>query len=193
MQKFKGTLTVEEIHGRKGVFCVGVLRTSIGEFKVKDAALEQFQRGSYQGEFLVERIYTKGVPWRGGVFTELIAKIAPDGFLIDQESDHPTPQPQVSVPVEPDPADELHADGSNTPEASQQEEHPAALPNDVELANKADEALFGLEIAPIFIGRKSPITLDPTVDRELFRRQRDRLKAAGYKFNSRSQVWELPS
>lgn len=190
MQKFKGTLTVEEIHGRKGVFCVGVLHTSIGEFKVKDAALEQFQRGSYQGEFLVERIYTKGVPWRGGVFTELIAKIAPDGFLIDQESDS-VPPPQVSAPVEPDPADEPHPDG--TPPEVVQVETPAALPNDVELANKADEALFGLEIAPLFVERKSPITLDPTVDRELFRRQRDRLKAAGYKFNSRSQVWELPS
>lgn len=191
MEKLSGSLTVEEIHGRKGVFCVGTLHTSIGDFKVKDAALDQFQRGTYQGEFLVEKIYTKGVPWRGGFFTELIAKIATDGFLIDQESDHPTPQPQVSVPVEPDPADESHADSSNTPEASQ-EETPAALPNDVELANKADEALFGLENAPLFIERKSPITLDPTVDRELLRRQCNRLKAVGYRFNSRTQVWELP-
>ena len=44
MQILDGTLAVEVIKGNRGDFCVGTLTTSIGEFKVKDAALEQFER-----------------------------------------------------------------------------------------------------------------------------------------------------
>ena len=39
MEKLRGTLVVEEIIGRRGPFCVGMLHTSIGEFKVTDKEL----------------------------------------------------------------------------------------------------------------------------------------------------------
>ena len=194
MEKLSGSLFVEEIRGKRGIFCVGTLSTSIGDFKVKDAALDQFRPGTYNGDFLIEKIYTKGVPWRGGFFTELIAKIAPDGFLID-EADHAAPTPQTQVQqVEPDPVDDVPPAAlppTDSGESGVGDESETNIPTDVDLANKADEALFGVELFQQFNVRGTPITLDPTVDRELFRRQRDRLKAVGYRFDSKTQMWHL--
>jgi hypothetical protein len=53
---------------------------------------------------------------------------------------------------------------------------------------EADLKLFGLEIYDLFVAGDD-ISLDPTVDREQFRMQRDRLKASGYRFRAQSQVW----
>jgi len=185
MQKFDGTLLVEEIRGRKGLFCVGTLQTSIGDFKVKDPALDQFKAGVYQGQFLVERIFTKGVPWRGGFFTELIARIAPEGFLIHEEDEIP-PEEVPSAQAEPDPVDEKPTASppapKSKPTARSASKPPKANPPD----DAGDEALFGLELYQLFIAR-SEIALDPTVDREQFRRQRDRLKEVGYRFDAQAQ------
>ena len=85
MEKLRGTLVVEEINGRRGPFCVGMLQTSIGDFKVTDKELDQFTPGRYQGEFLIEELRTKTVPWRQGTFTYIQALIAEGGFLIDEE------------------------------------------------------------------------------------------------------------
>lgn len=200
MHIFQGTLLVEEIHGRKGLFCVGTLKTSIGDFKVKDPELDQFKAGAYNGTFTVERIFTKGVPWRGGFFTEIIAKIAPDGFLIDDEGAEPTPL-VPSTQAEPDPVDEHSKELPQTPATDQPRETQAPsrktpLPSKALTASAAnaadDEALFGVELFALLSQCAPEIELDPTVDREQFRRQRDRLKSEGYRFDSKSQRWLLP-
>jgi hypothetical protein len=213
-----GHLSVEQIQGRRGAFCVGTLKLSIGEFKIKDSALDQFEPGLYSGHFTIEKIYTKGVPWRGGFFTELIAKIAPDGFLIDDEAGSEQALPPQA---EPDPADDHNTaapgvaqsplppvdDGrpsrprkpSVAPEAGTPEGQPSvqiALSHDSSQAPKpadddTDLQLFGVEIFEQFLARAQGIALDPTVDREVFRRQRDRLKAVGYRFDSKAQRWYL--
>ena len=196
MQVFQGHLLVEEIRGRKGPFCVGTLHLSIGDFKVKDAALDQFKPGSYSGSFTVEKIFTKGVPWRGGFFTELIAKIAPDGFLIDDET--ASPEPHMPQQAEPDPVDDGDSPASHAATASAS---AAPAPRGRAAVSAAaneppvhdDATLFGVEIFALFEARSAEIALDPTVDRELFRRQRDRLKASGYRFDSKGQRWVLPS
>lgn len=220
-----GHLSVEQIQGRRGAFCVGTLKLSIGEFKIKDSALDQFEPGLYSGHFTIEKIYTKGVPWRGGFFTELIAKIAPDGFLIDDEAGS---EPALPPQAEPDPADDHSA---TAPAISQQtaapveDSQPPQAPPRARKAPVAPEAglpeapvaqppaersqtpdssqapkpveddpdlkLLGVEIYEQFIARAQGIALDPTVDREVFRRQRDRLKAVGYRFDSKAQRWYL--
>ena len=50
--------------------------------------------------------------------------------------------------------------------------------------------LFGLDLAKDVSGKK-PVKLDPTVDRSLFREQRDKLKSLGYEFQAMSQTWLL--
>ncbi len=190
MEKLRGTLVVEENNGRRGPFCVGMLKTSIGDFKVTDRELDQFAPGSYAGEFLIEELRTKTVPWRQGTFTYIQALIAEGGFLIDEETQS---TPLESTPQsEPDPID-----AEDTPTQT-----PTALPtaprrsaSNTAAAAPApaadDEAVFGIELYPLFASRQSPIALDATVDRQIFRQQRERLKATGYRFVSTDQHWVL--
>jgi hypothetical protein len=189
MEKLRGTLVVEEINGRRGPFCVGMLKTSIGDFKVTDKELDQFAPGSYAGDFLIEELRTKTVPWRQGTFTYIQALIAEGGFLIDEEAQlHP--DGDAAPQAEPDPLDSEEQARVETPAAPAPKAVPGHKP-----ANSApapdDEAVFGIELYPQFAKRQSPIALDATVDRQLFRQQRERLKDAGYRFNSVGQHWIL--
>jgi hypothetical protein len=199
MEKFNGTLIVEQIRGRHGPFCVGLLQTSIGQFKVKDKELDQFEPGNYHGQFLVEEIFTKAVPWRGGTFTELLARIADGGFLIDEEQqtgEDDLPDTK-GIQAEPDPADD---DDQQTPviaELKPIHTAPAVRPQQEQAAKSAasttedDLKLFGIELHALFAQRAARISLDPTVDRVQFRSQRERLKAVGYQFDAKSQEWVL--
>ena len=45
-----GQLAIKTIHGRNGDFNVGRLATSIGEFVVKNAELDQYAEGKYDGD-----------------------------------------------------------------------------------------------------------------------------------------------
>ena len=193
MHILPGTLIVEEIRGRKGLFCVGTLKTSIGDFKVKDSALDQFAVGAYTGSFTIEKIFTKGVPWRGGFFTEIIAQIARDGFLIDKETD----SPESTVPAlqaEPDPLDDSKL---TTVERSGETGLASDATQGVNSDSKSDTSeiedsnlqLFGLELNKLLCSRAQEIKLDPTVERHQFRLQRDRLKEMGYRFDFASQQW----
>lgn len=189
MEKLRGTLVVEEIKGKRGPFCVGMLKTSIGDFKVTDKELDQFAPGSYAGEFLIDELKTKTVPWRQGTFTYIQALIAEGGFLIDEEAQlHP--DGEAAPQAEPDPLDSEEQAPVETPAVPAPKAVPGHKP-----ANSApapdDEAVFGIELYPQFAQRQSPIALDATVDRQLFRQQRERLKDTGYRFNSVGQHWIL--
>ncbi|GIU42812.1 hypothetical protein TUM4438_10240 [Shewanella sairae] len=57
MIQVPGTLTVKTIHGRFGAFNVAQLDLDVGRFTVKDALLEEYSEGVYQGTFAVKRIF----------------------------------------------------------------------------------------------------------------------------------------
>lgn len=67
----KGLLAVNAIAGKRGVFHVGRLSTSIGDFAIRDKELDQFNPGSYEGAFLIERIYLASNRWKNGYFTDV--------------------------------------------------------------------------------------------------------------------------
>ena len=189
MEKLRGNLVVEEIKGKRGPFCVGMLKTSIGDFKVTDKELDQFRPGSYAGDFLIEELKTKTVPWRQGTFTYIQAIIAEGGFLIDEEAQlHP--ESDATPQAEPDPLDSEEQAEASASSAHSPKPDTARKPAPSESAPD-DEAVFGIELYPLFAARQSPIKLDTTVDRNLFRLQRERLKEAGYRFNSVEQNWIL--
>lgn len=190
MEKLRATLVVEEINGRRGPFCVGMLQTSIGDFKVTDKELDQFAPGRYSGEFLIEELRTKTVPWRKGTFTYIQALIAEGGFLIDAEDQ--AQGSETAAQSEPDPIDEEdHATPApQAPAAVQPRAAKKHAPQST--ADATDDAsIFGIELHPLFAQRQSPIALDATVERQQFRQQRERLKAAGYRFVSTHQHWVL--
>jgi hypothetical protein len=100
MIQVPGTLSIKHIHGSRGVFAVGDLVTDVGEFKIKDPLLDQFEEGKYQGQFLISNISPSSYFFGGKVVIEVRAWLA-DIFL-DQADEGPA----EPTPVEPDPVDE---------------------------------------------------------------------------------------
>lgn len=199
MIKIEGKLTVRSINGKNGAFSVGKLATSVGEFVVKDALLDQFPEGSYDGEFVIAKIFPTSYSIRGNIVVEVRAII--DEFVIDDAKEGE--QHDSSTPTIPDPLDEeKKGAGQSTPPpvpaqsttpVGEAEEDNAGKPEmefDSE-QDKLDYELFGDlydEVAMLADG----IKLDPTVGREKFRQQRDRLKELGYRFDSTTQSWSKP-
>jgi hypothetical protein len=181
----KGTLVVRWINGRNGAFAVGDLHTSIGEFSVKDALLDQFDAGEYSGMFWVSQIASRPYEYRGRITVETRASIA--DLQIDDERDAPPDAPGAS---EPDPADEPKAappTPAPVPTPKPVPATPESVPQPAGLDGE-DEALFGAEMY-MLVTNGLTVKLDPTVDRMRFRTQKERLKVLGYSFDAKTQSW----
>ncbi|MFS4517849.1 DUF3275 family protein [Delftia tsuruhatensis] len=102
MIKLSGiTLRVKKIRGgRNGDFCVGELFTDIGEFRVFDQLLDQFDDGVYRGTAWIERIYLKQYIHFNKSITEIRA------VLHDLQIDDMEERPAEPHLVEADPADD---------------------------------------------------------------------------------------
>jgi len=176
-----GTLLVKWISGRNGDFAVGDLHTALGEFRVKDALLDQFDAGEYRGRFWVSQIYAKSYEYRGRITIETRASIA--DLQIDDESD-PFEEDQA-LPTEPDPVDE-----APPAPAPKHPPRPVRREREGETVHQADEELFGSELfQQVRQGRS--VKLDPTVDRLLLRQQKERLTKLQYEFEARTQTFHL--
>ena len=193
MIQVPGTLSIKHVHGSRGVFAVGDLVTDVGEFKIKDPLLDQFEEGKYQGRFLISNISPSSYFFGGKVVIEVRAWLA-DIFL-DQADERPA----EPTPVEPDPVDEPVAVGRAVEapaESSSAPSEPVALPaiepEHVTDAEKQDYELLGIELYPVFTAR-APIRLLPEVGREQFTRQRLRLKEVGYTFDPLTKTWQCPA
>lgn len=75
-----GQLTLRTIRGRNGPFTIGRLTTHLGVFEVKDAELEQYPEGKYDGEFIIRYIYPRAYPTGGGMRFEIRASL--DGMTL---------------------------------------------------------------------------------------------------------------
>ena len=99
--RINGTLLVKKINSRNGPFCIGELVTEIGEFKVKDSLIDQFDEGKYQGKFWISQIYAHSYFAFGKVIIEIRAKLS--DVQIDDEDALPS---DIGKVQEVDPADE---------------------------------------------------------------------------------------
>lgn len=204
--RVRGTIIIDRKHSRRGDFNVGDLCTEIGEFEVKDSLIEEFEPGKYTGDFMIKWIEPDSFSWRGRVFVKNRAQL--EAILIDNVDEDAAPP---AAPPEPDPIDAappapviaLQSDqagmltqGSAAHPVSQAAvESPATaaakeVPSDGRIAPDPDLALFGDELHEALQARAA-IKLDPTVDRQQFRAQRDRLKFLGYGFDAKSQTWTV--
>jgi hypothetical protein len=191
--RIEGKIAVKSVAGRNGNFSVGDLTTGIGDFKVVDAILDQFEPGTYEGVFLVEQIYPSSWTWRGKVMIEVRAKLADiilstHSEVVVPTAEAPEPDPIVEQrsPVRMPPIVQLPT-VFVTPDGEMLEQPESQSKQIDDLVNK----LFGADPETLETVRSGgqPITLDPTIDRELFRQQRDYLKANGYKFDPIAQTW----
>jgi hypothetical protein len=195
-----GQLAIKTIHGRNGDFNVGRLTTSIGEFVTKNAELDQYREGKYDGDFSIVEIrpsmYTAG----GRMVIELRAVLG--GMTLSNIDSLSKDEARRLTPHEMDPVDE-EAQKTQPPLAEPAPTIVATSPSDPlvdatpfgvaksssdegESEQHADIALFGT-LWPL----GQLVKLDATVDRRILRRQRDRLSKLGYEFEPRSQDWHL--
>lgn len=192
-----GVLSIKSVQGTRGAFSVGDLSTEVGNFRIKDALLDEFDPGQYHGRFVIGHIFPSSYTWRGKVSVEIRAKLLE--ILLDET---PAPMPSsssTSVEHEPDPIDEPPQSVEHAPERIATRTPapvgaaplanaaaPETLPADVS-AGRGD-VLFD-EALQAIIDAGGPVKLDPTIDRELFRKQRDALKAMGFRFDATAQHW----
>ncbi len=213
-----GVLTVKQISGSNGKFCTGDLNCDLGEFKVKETILDQFEEGRYEGEFVIERFYLSSYIWRGKSTTDIRAKVT--GIHLDLADEGAV----EDAPMEPDPitdsmpvtesvdgmtqsmtinnrdgaagqkATEVFANDNEGGSTSFMEEE--AQTKSTALCKTVDSnpevaallAIFGDELSQLILTDMT-VKLDPTIDRSLFREQRMILKERGYQFDAMAQTW----
>lgn len=193
-----GHLAIRTISGRNGDFNVGRLSTSIGEFVIKDALLDQYNEGKYRGDFAITEIrpsyYTNG----GRLVVEIRAKL--DSMTLDAVDNLTTEEADRLSNTETDPIDE-----EATVAASPLPRRPAKTRSSQ--ATKDDEAPFGMaktnptastsseDVDAELFGTIWPLTssvrLDTTVDRQQLRLQCARLGELGYVHDFKQQIWNL--
>jgi len=196
-----GQLAIKTIHGRNGDFNVGRLATSIGEFVIKNAELDQYAEGKYDGDFIITEIRPSTYNTSGRMVIEIRAHLGGMTLssidplsrdearrLSPQEVDPIDEEAQAPVPVAaPAPA---KAKGRKTRDPLVDTTpfgvEKAAKPFLEASAEEDDTALFGA-LWPL----GDIVKLDPTVDRRVLRQQRDRLGVLGYSFAPLSQDWHL--
>lgn len=186
-----GKLRVKRINGANGPFCVGDLETEIGEFRVKDAVLDQFDDGLYEGLFWIQQIF----PWSylsyGRMVVEVRAKLTDlqiEGHARNNVDSRDLVEPDPAKEETPPPVAPEFVDPPKVkPAAAEKRQRPSSKPQVPASDDAGDQALFG-ELFDAVAGREA-VKLDPTIDRIQFRLQRDRLKSLGYTFHAGSQSW----
>lgn len=177
MMNLRGNIDIRTINGRNGPFNVGTLTTSLGEFRIKDACIDEFDVGRYAGEFTLERIYPASYFAGPRLIVEIRAKLAE--MVLDDVDELPTENDQ-----EPDPADEPDPTPEPASPVAAEPDH-GSQPLSDEPSDERLKSLFG-ELYPL----QAQVKLDPTVDRQRFRAQRNALKDLGYRFDFENQVWK---
>jgi hypothetical protein len=192
-----GHLAIRTITGRNGDFNVGRLSTSIGEFVIKDALLEQYTEGKYRGDFAIIEIRPSYYTTGGRLVVEIRARLdsmtledveklsSEDNAAIDHQMPDPADEPSATTraPSRPKPTKPASASQSDAPFGMS----PAKPASPQQSAQDADTELFG-GVWPL----GAQVKLDFTVDRQKLRLQCLRLGELGYELDFRNQVWNQP-
>lgn len=197
-----GQLAIKTIHGRNGDFNVGRLATSIGEFVIKNAELDQYAEGKYEGDFAIAEIRPSTYNTGGRMVIEIRAHLG--GMTLSNIDSLSKDEASRLSPQEVDPIDEeaLPSQPTPTSAAPTPEAQPPAAdplidttpfsvttpikPKPNAVVEQEDATLFGA-LWPL----SEIVKLDATVHRRVLRQQRDRLSGLGYEFSPLSQDWHL--
>ncbi len=193
-----GQLAIKTIHGRNGDFNVGRLATSIGEFVVKNAELDQYTEGKYEGDFVITEIRPSTYSANGRMVIEIRALLG--GMTLSNIDALSRDEARQLSPQEVDPIDEeTQAPAPDTTQAAAKSKPRSSRDPLIDTtpfgseqgtaaseASADDAALFGA-LWPL----SDVVKLDATVDRRVLRQQRDRLGFLGYEFAPLSQDWHL--
>lgn len=171
-----GTITIRSIDGRFGSFNVGTLDCSLGSFTVKDSSIEEFNEGGYSGNFVIDKIKPHSYMAGGRVVVEVRATLS---AIMLNKGEAPLPASQESMEQDPIEEESISQPESQTPQAIQPIRDECG-----DIPAEEVAALFGV-IWPL----GNIVKLDPTINRAVFRQQKDYLKSVGYTFEATSQHW----
>jgi hypothetical protein len=197
-----GQLAIKTIHGRNGDFNVGRLTTPIGEFVTKNAELEQYKEGKYDGDFNIVNIRPSMYFSGGRMVIEMRATLG--GMSLSSIESLTKDEARQLSPQEVDPIDEEAA--QPTPAVATPELPPEQAPTVASVDPLIDTTPFSTESLPraaaandaanadaTLFGPLWPlgdfVKLDATVDRRLLRQQRARLDQLGYELDYRDQTF----
>lgn len=204
-----GQLTLRTIHGRNGKFNVGKLDCQLGKFTIKDAELEQYPEGKYQGEFVLRYIFLKSYPISdGSMRSEMRANL--DGMTLLGIDKLSRDEARSFGTQEVDPLDEEQgAQLAATPAKPAKASRPAKpAPVQASADPLVDTTPFGMD-APTPAAATAPgstedddaalfgilwplgesVKLDSTIDRRTLRAQIARLGEMGYALDFKTQEW----
>lgn len=174
------TLRVKKIRGARGDFCVADLSCEEGEFKVKDAVLDQFEDGEYTGTVWISQIYLRQyVSWGKGI-TEICARL--HDLQLNENYERLAPAEHI----EPDPLEEEQAPLQKTAQlpvqqfAQQPQPSPQPSQEAFEPGTKPDSPMDRLKKKLSRIGKK------PVAGAETQKSQ----NAAGDPSELFGEVWE---
>lgn len=185
-----GKLVVRTINGRNGAFNVGLLETAIGSFSVKDRELEQYSAGSYDGQFVIGRIFMHS--WSYGANSGSEIRVRLDAISIASNNELMPDEERKLLPAVNDPLEEEISKEPASEQPVQEKAKPAqatkgkerpqfTVPTPAE-QESGDQTLFG----PLW-----PLTdivkLDATAPRQILRQQKARLTLLGYDFSAQEQ------
>jgi hypothetical protein len=172
MVMVKGRMAVNIVNGRKGEFRVANLYSEIGDFVLYYDGLDQFEPGTYEGEFgirlTVVRVRVFGV----------CKIIEPLAFVDEVKLENADESLREEImEVFPDPVEEeIQYRDKDVPELS------AKRVSD--LTQQDVKELFG-SLYPL----REQIKLNLTVGRQVLRAQTTYLKSIGYKYVAMEQNW----
>ncbi|ECG4949212.1 DUF3275 family protein [Salmonella enterica] len=190
-----GKLVVRTINGRNGAFNVGLLETAIGSFSVKDRELEQYSAGTYEGQFVIGRIFMHS--WSYGANSGSEIRVRLDALNIASNNEltpdderkllPPVNDPlEEEIPVKPETEQPVSQKTKpvptvKTPEKAGAKRPQFTVPTPAEMES-GDQKLFG----PLWpLG--NIVKLDATAPRQLLREQTARLTQLGYDFVAQEQ------
>ena len=155
---------------RNGPFNVGELVTDVGEFKVKDTLIEQFDEGDFVATVLVEEIYLAQYVSFGKGVTEMRARLR--DIQVQTEGQRP---PEVVEQLEPDPLDEPASVVVPAPQLAPAPEPAPAAPAELSAAPAADDD----GLADLY----DEVTMPPELRRA--HQENDRAVMAAYGFSTK--------
>lgn len=196
MISITGQLAIRTISGRLGLFNVGRLSTSIGEFTIKDALLDQYQEGKYRGDFAIKQIRPSYYSHGGRLVVEIRAEL--EGMTLEDVTGLSREDEEQLPTNVPDPLEEDGPVPTPSPPRRKSIDHPQppqtnAIASDKPFgmdppasptAEEADADLFGT-VWPL----NETVKLDTTVDRQRLRAQCARLDMLGFTMNFKTQTW----
>jgi len=146
MINIPGQLAIRTISGRNGDFNVGRLSTSIGEFVIKDAILDQYSEGKYRGDFLITEIRPSYYSTSGRLVVEIRAKL--ESMSLDDVDTLTAEDAATLSASEQDPIDEESS--SALPKPLQQRKKLASSKGASRTGEPSatEDAPFGIERAP---------------------------------------------